>query len=97
MTWTARQRAMLQEMGVGGWLRHATAPLPEALAEPGIEARADAPVEADAAIPVARTPRVAPMAEPIAMPTTPQGARPSGIEQLDYLASRGLLTKAAKA
>ena len=32
---------MLQEMGVGGWLRHATAPLPEALAEPGIEARAD--------------------------------------------------------
>ena len=83
---------MLQEMGVGGWLRHATAPLPEALAEPaiepGIEARADAPVEADAAIPVARTPRVAPMAEPIAMPTTPQGARPSGIEQLDWPALR---------
>lgn len=84
MSWTARQRAMLQEMGVGGWLRHV------ALAPTAAQPTASAEV---AAAP-AKEAAVASVAEPSLSPPPPQrapaavamplGARATGIEAMDW-------------
>ncbi|MGA0612271.1 uracil-DNA glycosylase [Caldimonas sp. KR1-144] len=76
MSWTARQRAMLQEMGVGGWLRH-VAPATVAVA-------VEAPPEV--AVLHAEPAPVAPPAEPTG--PAPQGPRPSGVETMDWPALR---------
>lgn len=72
---------MLQEMGVGGWLRHATAPVVEVPQEP-----AEVPAQPVAAVepPPSRAPLVA-RAE---APAVALGARPSGVETMGWPALR---------
>lgn len=69
---------MLQEMGVGGWLRHATAPVLEA-----VEAPAELPAE-PAVEPAVEPPAGSAVVERRVEPT----ARPLGIETMDWPALR---------
>jgi len=71
---------MLQEMGVGGWLRHATAPVVESVEAPA-EPVASA-VEERRAEPIAR------VDSPVREAATAPGARPLGTEAMDWPALR---------
>lgn len=79
---------MLQEMGVGGWLRHATAPVVEAV-EVAAEPHAPA-IQEPPAVPVARVVATVrePARDPAAAPATAPAARPPGVETMDWPALR---------
>jgi uracil-DNA glycosylase family 4 len=78
MSWTERQQAMLQEIGIRLWLPPEAQPAADAV--PTLPA----PASEQVAAPVA--PRMEPSVQPV--PMVARGARPTGVEQMDWAALR---------